>query len=204
MFHDGVALGDSFFLLALTPPYVRFEVKNNGPVLPQFDLATAFQDSPLGVQPSIFSTSRQLPNPYLQQWSTSLEFPIRQIFLMNLSYFGQKGTRLRRQLNLNQPTPGSAESLDERRPFPAFQNIFQFETSASSIAHAAEMRAERRFRSGIGFFASFPFSRSIDDATFISILPQNSHNPRGESGLSDFHIRHRFVFFCTYSLPAPR
>src|SRR5207247_5307827 len=104
IFYDTLAVGDSIFLLGLNPPFVRFEVKNNGPELPQFDLATAFQDSPLGVQPSIFSTSRQLPNPYLQQWSTSLEFPIRQIFLMNLSYFGQKGTRLRRQLNLNQPT----------------------------------------------------------------------------------------------------
>jgi len=204
IFYDTLAVGDSLFLLGLNPPYVRFEVKNNGPVLPQFDLATAFQDSPLGVQPSIFSTSRQLPNPYLQQWSTSLEFPIRQIFLMNLSYFGQKGTRLRRQLNLNQPTPGSAESLDERRPFPAFKNIFQFETSASSIAHAAEMRAERRFRSGIGFVASYRFSRSIDDATLISILPQNSHNLRGERGLSDFDMRHRFVFSGTYSLPGAR
>src|SRR3989442_8183104 len=179
IFYDPRAVGDSFFLLGLTPPYVRFEVKNNGPVLPQFDLATAFQDSPLGVQPSIFSTSRQLPNPYLQQWSTSLEFPIRQIFLMNLSYFGQKGTRLRRQLNLNQPTPGSAESLDERRPFPAFQNIFQFETSASSIAHAAEMRAERRFPSRLGFFASYRFSPSIHEATFINILPPNPHKHPG-------------------------
>src|SRR5207247_2948398 len=122
----------------------------------------------LGVQPSIFSTSRQLPNPYLQQWSTSLEFPIRQIFLMNLSYFGQKGTRLRRQLNLNQPAPGSAESLDERRPFPAFKNIFQFETSASSIAHAAAMRAERPCRSAIGLLLSFRFSSSIDDLHFLS------------------------------------
>src|SRR3989442_15563858 len=123
---------------------------------------------------------------------------------MILSSFGQKGTRLRRQLNLNQATPGSAESLDERRPFPAFQNIFQFETSASSIAHAAEMRAERRFRSGIGFVASYRFSRSIDDATLISILPQNSHNLRGERGLSDFDMRHRFVFSGTYSLPGAR
>src|SRR3989449_10402205 len=181
------------------PPFVRFEVKNNGPELPQFDLATAFQDSPLGVQPSIFSTSRQLPNPYLQQWSTSLEFPIRHIFLLNLSYFGQKGTRLRRQLNLNQPTPGSAESLDERRPFPAFKNIFQFETSASSIAHAAEMRAERRFRSGVGFVAPYPVSPPIDDATLISLLPHNSPNLPGRRGLSDFDIRQRFVFFCTYN-----
>jgi len=204
IFYDTLAVGDSLFLLGLNPPFVRFDVKNNGPVLPQFDLATAFRDGSLSTQPSIFSTPRQLPNPYLQQWNTSLEFPIRQVFLLNLSYFGQKGTRLRRQINLNQPAAGLAESLDERRPYPAFKNIFQFETSASSIAHAAEVRAERRFRSGVAFVASYRFSRSIDDATLISILPQDSHNLRDERGLSDFDMKHRFVFSATYSLPGGR
>jgi hypothetical protein len=140
----------------------------------------------------------------LQQWSTSLEIPIRQLFVLNLSYFGQKGTRLRRQLNLNQPPAGAPESLDDRRPFPAFKNIFQFETSASSIAHAAEARVERRFRAGFGLVASYRFSRSIDDATLISMLPQDSHNLQAERGLSDFHMKHRLVFSGTYNLPGRR
>ena len=69
---------------------------------------------------------------------------MRQFLVTNVSYFGQKGTRLRRQLNVNQPSAGPAGSLDDRRPFGEFKNIFQFETSASSIAHALELRAERR------------------------------------------------------------
>src|SRR4030095_6242178 len=105
-------------LLGLNPPSVHFDVRNNGAVVPQFDLATAFQESSGSVQPSIFSTSAQLPNPYLQQWSASIEHPIAQEFILSLSYFGQKGTRLRRQLNINQPSAGPAGSLDERRPFP--------------------------------------------------------------------------------------
>ena len=186
IFYDTLAVGDSLFLLGLNPPFVHFDVKNNGPVLPQFDLATAFQDTLSSVQPSIFSTSRQLPNPYLQQWSASVEYPLRQFALVSVSYFGQKGTRLRRQLNVNQPSAGPAGTLDDRRPFSGFKNIFQFETSASSIAHAAEIRVERRFRSGLGFIGAYRFSRSIDDATLISILPQDSHNLRAERGLSDF------------------
>ena len=204
IFYDTLSVGDSLFLLGLNPPFVQFDVKNNGPVLPQFDLSNAFQQTTLSVQPSLFSTAPQLPNPYLQQWSTSLEFPIRQMFSLNVAYFGQKGTRLRRQLNLNQPPAGPAESLDDRRPFPAFKNIFQFETSASSIAHAAEVRAERRFRSGLGFVAAYRFSRSIDDATLISILPQDSHDLRAERGLSDFHMKHRLVFSATYNVPGRR
>jgi outer membrane receptor protein involved in Fe transport len=204
VFYDTLSAGDSLFLLGLNPPFVDFTVKNNGSVVPQFDLSNAFNDNTLAVQPSIFSTSRHLANPYLQQWNASIEFPVQELFVLNLSYFGQKGTRLRRQLNLNQPLPGPAESLDDRRPFPAFKNIFQFETSASSIAHAGELRMERRFRAGLGLVASYRFSRSIDDATLISMLPQNSHNLRVERGLSDFHMKHRLVFSGTYNLPGRR
>jgi hypothetical protein len=204
IFYDTLAVGDSLFLLGLNPPFVHFDVRNNGPVVPQFDLTTAFQETSGSVQPSIFSTSAQLPNPYLQQWSASIEYPVAQEFFLTLSYFGQKGTRLRRQLNLNQPSAGAAGSLDERRPFPDFRNIFQFETSASSIAHAAEIRADHRFRSGFGLAAAYRFSRSIDDATLISILPQNSHNLGAERGLSDFHMKHRLLFSGTYNVPVRR
>src|SRR5207247_10162322 len=43
IFYDTLAVGDSLFLLGLNPPLVRFDVKNNGPLLPQFALATAFE-----------------------------------------------------------------------------------------------------------------------------------------------------------------
>jgi Carboxypeptidase regulatory-like domain/TonB dependent receptor len=201
IFYDTLAVGDSLFLLGLNPPFVHFDVKNNSPVVPEFDLATAFRSSSPSVQPSVFSTSSKLPNPYLQQWSASIEYPVRQLLLVSVSYFGQKGTRLRRQLNLNQPSAGPAGSADERRPFLDFKNIFQFETSASSIAHAAEVRAERRFGSGFGFSATYRFSRSIDDTTLISILPQDSHNLAAERSLSDFDMKHRLVFSGTYNLP---
>ena len=123
-FTTRLSVGDSLFLLGLNPPFVHFDVKNNGPVLPDFDLTTAFQSDEASTQPSIFSTSRQLPNPYVQQWSTSIEVPVQQLFVLDVSYFGQKGTRLRRQVNLNQPGPGPAGTLDDRRPFLGFQKHF--------------------------------------------------------------------------------
>jgi hypothetical protein len=201
IFYDTLAVGDSLFLLGLNPPFAQLNVRNNGPTLPEFNLTDAFQGAPLSTPPSIFSTSRRLPNPYVQQWNASLELPVQRLFVLGVSYFGQKGTRLRRQVNLNQPTPGNAGSLDDRRPFQGFDNIFQFETSASSIAHAGEIRVERRFKSGVGFTTAYRFSRSIDDATLISILPQDSHNLRAERGLSDFQMKHRLVFSATYTMP---
>jgi hypothetical protein len=201
MFYDTLAVGDSLFLLGLNPPFVQFVLKNNGDVLPQFDLATAFSDTTAATPPSIFSASRRLPNPYVQHWDVAAEKEVLRGLVVAVSYFGQKGTRLRRQLNLNQPTAGPAISLDERRPYPVFRNIFQFETSASSIAHAGELRVARSFRSGVAFVATYRWSKIIDDATLISTLPQDSRNLRGERALSDFDMRHRMVFTGNWNLP---
>jgi hypothetical protein len=201
LFYDTIAVGDSLFLLGLNPPFVRFSIRNNGDQLPQFNLDTVFNDTSIVIPPSIFSASRQLPNPYVQHWNLSIERNIGQDLVVSASYFGEKGTRLRRQVNLNQPTPGSAFSLDERRPFQAYRNIFQFETSASSITHAGELRAIRRFYSGLGFSAAYRWSKAIDDATLISMLPQDSHNLRGERGLSDFDVRHRLELTGEWDIP---
>ena len=201
IFYDTLAVGDSLFLLGLNPPFVRSELENNGLVVPDFDLGTVFQAGSNAIPPSIFSTSRDLPNPYLQQWNLSIQRLLWHDIGVEISYFGQKGTRLRRQLNLNQPSAGPADTLDERRPFGQFRNIFQFETSASSIAHGIETRAVGRFRSGLNFTLAYRFSRWIDDATLISMLPQNSHDLRGERGLADFHMKHRAAFSGSYNLP---
>src|SRR5439155_3796486 len=121
------------------------------------------------IHPSVFSASRQLSSPYVQQWSLSTEWSLPWNLAVAAGYYGQKGTRLRRQINLNQPTPGPLVSLDERRPFQEFRNIFQFETSASSVGHAADVRLSRRFRGHSAFDVDYRFSRLIDDATLISI-----------------------------------
>ncbi len=201
IFYDNLVVGDSLFLLGLNPPFVRFEVEDNDPVLPRFDLGTVFGDPSGAVPPSIFSAAETLANPYIQHWSVLLGRTFRQNYDVNVGYVGQKGTRLRRQVNLNQPAPGSSGSLDERRPFSDFRNIFQFETSASSSGHALDVGLVRRFSRGLGFRVDYRLARIIDDATLISILPQNSHDLRSERGLADFHVKNRFSFSGTYNLP---
>jgi len=201
IFYDTLVVGDSLFLLGLNPPFVQFDLENNGPVVPLFKIDSAFATTAGSIHPSVFSASQSLPNPYVQQWSASVERPLPWSLVGEAGYYGQKGTRLRRQINLNQPTPGTIGGLDDRRPYSNFRNIFQFENSASSIAHSANLGVSRRFQ-GLGVNANYRFSRLIDDATLISVLPQNSHDLRAERGLADFHAKHRLSFQMTANLPA--
>ena len=201
IFYDNLSVGDSLFLLGLNPPFVSFDVENNDPVLPRFDLGTVFTDPSSSIPPSVFSASPSLRNPYVQHWNLLVGRTLFSDYDVTLAYFGQKGTHLRRQVNLNQPTPGPVVTLEDRRPFTGFANIFQFETSASSTAHAADITVVRRFAGGLGFGGSYRFARMIDDATLISILPQNSHDLKSERGLADFHVKHRFSVNGTVDLP---
>ena len=201
IFYDNLPVGDSLFLLGLNPPFVSFDVENNDPVLPRFDLGTVFRDPSASIPPSVFSASSSLRNPYVQHWNLLIGRTLFSDYDITLGYIGQKGTHLRRQVNVNQPAPGPAVTLEDRRPFPGFANIFQCETSASSTAHAADVTVARRFAGGMGFAWSYRFARMIDDATLISILPQNSHDLKSERGLADFHVKHRFSVNATLDLP---
>ena len=170
-------------------------------MLPSFDLTDAFDVSQDSIPPSAFSVSRDLVNPYIQQWNLLVGRTLAPGYDLTVAYTGQKGTHLRRQVNLNQPSEGPAVTLDARRRFPDFRNVFQFETSAASSGHALDVALTGRRGTDISFRAGYRFARSIDDATLISILPQNSHDLAGERGLSDFHVKHRFTLTGVYDLP---
>jgi hypothetical protein len=166
-----------------------------------FNMDNAFDNPNVSNPPSLFATSRKLANPYVQQWNLSVQRLMPWNLVVDASYYGQKGTHLRRQVNFNQPPAGPQDGLDDRRPYPNFRNIFQFETSASSILHAADVRLMKRVGGRFGMEADYRFARAIDDATLISVLPQDSHNLRGERGLSDFQVKHRLTFQVSANLP---
>lgn len=201
VFFDRLAVGDSLFMLGLNPPFVRFEIENNDPVLPRFDLSDVFNGDGETIPPSVFSADPDLANPYVQQWNLSVSGSLGRGLDLTAAYTGQKGTHLRRQINLNQPSAGPAVTLDERRPFPRFRNIFHFETSASSSGHALDIVLRRRSLQGVQFEASYRFSRLIDDGTLISILPQDSRNLAAERALSDLHVEHQATLTGIYEVP---
>ena len=44
IFYDTLSVGDSLFLLGLNPPFVNFEVKNNDPNVPKFEIEAMAPD----------------------------------------------------------------------------------------------------------------------------------------------------------------
>ncbi len=138
---------------------------------------------------------------YMQHWHSSLQYEIRPGLVLEAGYVGSKGTSLINQRNPNQPAPGGAP------PYPQFGPWAYVESGASSIHHAAIARIEQRWRQGLSFLGSYTWSKTIDNASSMfgtrgePAFPQDSHNMRGERGLSNFHAGHRFVGSLLYDLP---
>jgi hypothetical protein len=65
------------------------------------------------------------------------------------------------------------------------------------------MTATKRFARSLQFNASYTWSKSLDYNSFSSggIVGQDSYNLRGDRGLSDFDVRHRFVLSGIYNFP---
>jgi hypothetical protein len=148
---------------------------------------------------------------YVQQWNFTLERQIHSV-LFGASYVGNKGTKLARLKQVNQPVPGPG-NVNSRRPYLGFGSINNVESSGGSIYHGLLLKAEKRFTRGLSFLGSYTFSKAIEDSGSPALdniptagpdAPQDPRNLRLDRGLSPHDVRHRFVYSGVYELPFGR
>lgn len=163
------------------------------------------------VSPS--SSDPEFDNSYIQSWNLNVQREVKQGLAVTVGYYGSKGTHLRLTRNLNQTFLNAA--LNPVRPFPNLSasspieagkpllNITFREGTGNSNYNALWITANKRMARGLQFNASYTFSKSIDYNSQSSqgVTVQDSYNLRGDRGLSDFDVRHRFVISGLYELP---
>src|SRR5207244_10292234 len=143
--------------------------------------------------------------PYMQQWDFSLQRQLGRSSVAELAYVGTKGTKLIDNRDINQANP-SPHPLN-LRPVPQFADIDAYESRGNSSYNALQGKFTQRLHAGLSALASYTWSKSIDDGSgFFSSagdpnFPQDSNNTRGDRGLSNFDVRHRFTLSYSYDLP---
>jgi hypothetical protein len=152
---------------------------------------------------NVFIADRHLKTPYMQTWNLNIQHEVRQNAGVEIGYVGSKGTHLVRLRDANQPDASGSHPNSQF----GFEDVFS--STSNSTYHAlqgiARIQAWHRFAG----FASYVFSKSLDDASdgidfnFASAaLPQDSNNIRAEHGPSTFDTRHRFTGAINYQVPA--
>ena len=161
---------------------------------------------PAGLAPQ--SIAHDFTNAYLQSWNVNVQHELFRHLALSVGYFGSKGTHLISRRNLNQPINGVRPfgTLSQSSPIlpgTSLGNITQVESGGNSSYNGLWINGSQRFARGLQFQASYTWSKSLDYNSFSTggIVGQDSYNLRGDHGLSDFDVRHRFVFSGIYDLP---
>jgi hypothetical protein len=151
---------------------------------------------------SIFVTPRNFHTPYTQNWNLNVQQKMAENASIEMRYVGSKGTKLVRLTDLNEPDANGNTAN------PNYASMDELTPSSSSIYHA--LNAIARFQNAHHFsgFASYVWSKSIDDASdgidFVpgAAFPQDPSNLKAERGPSTFDTRDRFTAAVNYALPS--
>lgn len=172
----------------------------------------------VGLSPiSIYLFAPDYAQPYVQQGRLGYEREILRNTSLSFTYLFFKGVHLSRTRDINLPAPtqrtfiepGGATvqvgRFEAARPVPGYARINYFESTGNSTYNALAIQLQRRFSKGWQFLASYTFSRSRDDRPDqTSVVPGNAGddvkivfdqlNIRGDYGIADVDVPHRFVF----------
>jgi hypothetical protein len=189
------------------PFYTLGSVRN--PVFPRADAVVNDPGFILGRQDIV---AYHPQNPYVMQYSLSVQRQVWRNTAATLSYSGQRGRRLVRFIDGNQALP---QVLENGRKFfpegaaprnPHFTGIRYKATDGQSFYNALLASLEHRFARGLQLQVNYAFSRNIDDGS-ISVtqggdndLPQDPDSRKAERGLSNYDVRHYFVAHWTHEL----
>jgi outer membrane receptor protein involved in Fe transport len=169
-------------------------------------------------------------NPYVQQWSLSVQRELARNTTLEVNYVGNKGTHLLNRINIGQGLPPvDATACDPavggnpltgdcpastRRPFSNITSSLGFldsQWNGYSSYHAGNVKLERR-TSSLALVAVYTWAKSLDDKSAAAGVGStnafaghmNEHDPHLDYGRSDFDVDHRFVTSFVYQLPIGR
>jgi len=176
--------------------------------------------------PPILSLSAvQLPAhiPYTQNWSFDVQRQIGKDMVLDVGYYGSKGTHLLGAIDLDQVPSGVAlaaglhapngntifTSADDPhinaiRPFLGFSAINAIETEFNSNYHSLQVDFTRRFASAGLFNFSYTWSKALNDSGGDSgLYPQSSYNiHEGEYAPYPGDRKHVLSMNYIYTIPA--
>lgn len=190
--------------------------------------ATPFGSNNFVAPATILTVQSGMLPPYSQNWNFSVERVVAQNYLFDIRYTGTTGTHLPRFIEANPTIYGSGvtpRNNNQMREYTQcnaagicnYGSVGLLADNSSSTYHALQVAFSRQYSNGLGFMASYWYSKSLDDVSSLNVagsaptlvagendLAQNPFDLRAEHGPSLFDAAHRFVFSGSYLLPSWR
>src|SRR6185437_1665020 len=152
-------------------------------------------------------------NGYIESFNMNVQQALPGGFVGSLGFYGSVGRHLRDQININQ----ASGPVGSARPFPKLSanspilpglsinsNISQVSSSSSSNYNAMWAVLTKNMVQGLSLNMNYNWSKSMDLNSLGSqggLTFQDSNNPAGNYGLSDFDTRNHFAGNAIYAFP---
>lgn len=193
-----------------TPPYFQ-QANIRNPTFP--DPFTGV----VGVRNRLDLVEFDLDNPLRLQYNATFQREILPDTVVSAGYLGSRGYHQVRNIEANQAVPQVLADgqyffpAGQTRPNTNFESIRLRTTDGNSWYHGLIVGLGKRFSRGLQLQASYTLGRSTDEGSQAvgSADFANSFQPRygldrhDNFGLSDFDVRHNFVFSYSYLVNAP-
>jgi hypothetical protein len=160
-------------------------------------------------------------NPYTQQWSLDVQRELPYRVILDVGYYGSKGTHLLGIVDINEAPPGVALAaglhtgagtifttaddprINAVRPYLGFNAINTILPAFDSNYNSLQVDVRKDFGSAGLFSLAYTWSKGLtDNQTDRSTAPQNSYNwHEGEYGPSQLDRRQVLTFNYVYMLP---
>jgi hypothetical protein len=159
--------------------------------------------------PRVMGHSFLNETPYSQSWSMTVQRALPKDLMVEVGYGGSRGIHIPFVWNPNEIQPGTG-SQASRRLIPELSNmsaINQVDNRNMSTFHSLQVKAEKRYSSGLQVLFSYTFGKSIDFGGSAASGggstggPQTATNLRAGRGLSGFDVKHRAVTSYVWDLP---
>ena len=203
------------------PPYVSSIVLSNGSFT---NIGSGTQN--VSLSPLVLHATQIAANiPYVQQFSLNIQQSLTKDTVLEVGYFGSKGTHLLGIVDVNQAAPGVALAaglhnvtaasptifttaddprINAVRPYLGFNAINTLLTAFDSNYSSLQVQFHQSFRGAGRFNLSYTWSKNLtDNGSDRSNAPQNSYNwHEGEYGPSPGDRKQVLTLNYIYTLPA--
>ena len=166
--------------------------------------------------------------PYMQHWSFDVQHQFKSKTLLDVGYYGSKGTHLPGIIDINLLAPGFAATqnclngdgatvrcqtgaftsgsqeaiLDQIRPYRGYRSINIVENRFNSNYHSLQVYAQQRLTANSQINVAYTFSKNLTDSqTDRSTPPQNITNFREDYGRAQLDRRHILTVNFVYEIP---
>ncbi|HKX28438.1 MAG TPA: adenylyl cyclase, partial [Blastocatellia bacterium] len=198
----------------------------NPPLISSINISNTVLNDPGSVVPNISSAAlnlRGIPydprTPYVQQWSLDVQREVAKGLILDVGYFGSKGTHLLGIVDLNLVPPGAAlaagvvrpgeqiitattPKLNAVRPYKGYVAINAPQNWFNSNYHSLQAAAEQRFAGGSLIKVAYTWSRNLtDNQSDRSNAPQNPYDFKADYGPGALDRPHVLAVSYVYELP---